>query len=129
MERRRRAAEDELTRRHSELASIEAALFVARRTLRNRRRELDEKYSYLYALRRADGLVKIGYTTDVRHRVSAHAREHGKLKILAVVGGTWEEEGQIHVRLRPHRAHAHEWYHPVPEVMAVVKELLARGAA
>lgn len=76
----------------------------------------------VYAIRTKDGLIKIGHTANIYER----ALGLGGLKsILALRPGTYDDEQAIHRSLIAHRAKAREYYHPAPEVLAVVNEMRA----
>lgn len=77
----------------------------------------------IYAIRRSDGVVKIGWTSDL----TARRRRFGTdTRLLAIAFGEYDDEQAIHRRLRVHRAEGREFYHPTPEVLAVVNELRAQ---
>ena len=81
----------------------------------------------LYAVRTPDGLVKIGHTRNMRNRM--HTVVLGETEVLAFKFGTRADEMAIHRQLSAHVAHGREWYHPTPEVMALVnswREALGR---
>ena len=81
----------------------------------------------LYAVRTPDGLVKIGHTRNMRNRM--HTVVLGETEVLAFKFGTRADELAIHRQLAPHVARGREWYHPTPEVMALVnswREALGR---
>ena len=74
--------------------------------------------SVLYALRLDDGVIKIGCTKNLQMR-----RNHfGDAEIIGFAFGDFEDEKALHKALVPHRHHAHEYYNPAPEVMAVVND-------
>lgn len=69
---------------------------------------------------RVGPLVKIGFTSNLAKRLKGYPPY---TKILAWrTGGTVEAERAIHERLAEHTAAGREWYHPTPEVLAVVNE-------
>lgn len=76
--------------------------------------------SVVYAIRLADGVVKIGCTSNFRRR----RRDFGAAtKLLAFQFGDAADEREIHRRLRQHLARGREYYHPAAEVIAVVNEM------
>lgn len=77
----------------------------------------------IYAIKLRDGMVKIGHTTDIANRV--HAYDCGFDGLLALKPGTLQDEQAIHATLVAHRAMGREYYHPTPEVLAVVNDLRA----
>jgi hypothetical protein len=72
----------------------------------------------IYALRLPDDVIKIGCCADLAMRAS---QLHGQ--ILGFRFGDFDEEREIHQQLRAHVARGREYYHPRPEVIAVVNEL------
>jgi hypothetical protein len=64
------------------------------------------------------GPVKIGFTKDVRQRISALQTGHSApLRLLHLFDGTETDEAALHVRFAAHRLIG-EWFAPVPEVVA-----------
>jgi outer membrane protein assembly factor BamB len=72
----------------------------------------------VYFIQRADGLVKIGFTTDLSTRLSAHAGAQGPIVLLGLRAGGRLVEGELHRKFRNHLAEAREWFYPVPQVLA-----------
>ena len=96
---------------------------------------LDHIGAVLYAVQYGDGVVKIGSTSRLGHRLSTLSRDgvrtgHGpNPQLVAFKFGTRADELAIHRQLSAHVAHGREWYHPTPEVMALVnswREALGR---
>ena len=79
----------------------------------------------IYAVKVRGGLVKIGYTSNVRNRVQSLGV--GTEAMLAMLlNGTFEEERAIHARLRGHAVKGREWYSATdPDVVAIVNEMRA----
>lgn len=79
----------------------------------------------VYALRLDGGVIKIGHTTDLADRERTVRRQSGSTtsELLAFMPGTYEQEQDIHARLREHVTHGDEYYHPHPEVVAEVNLL------
>lgn len=74
----------------------------------------------LYAIRLADRLIKIGWTSDLYGRwrqliCTDHAEE-----FLAFTFGSRADETELHRRLTEHVARGNEYYHPHAEVLDVV---------
>lgn len=74
----------------------------------------------VYAMRLPDGVIKIGHSAHLADRRTALQGE-----MLAVRFGDRDDEQAIHATLIPYRHHGHEYYHPTPEVLAVVNEMRA----
>lgn len=70
----------------------------------------------LYAFRTRDNLIKIGCTRRLAKRRS---EVKGK-QLLGFMPGDFDDEAEIHASLAPHVARGLEYYHPTPEVLAVV---------
>lgn len=79
--------------------------------------------SVVYAARLKDGTIKIGCTSHLRQRMASLGVGLGAL--LALRPGGFADEKAIHVELVAHRARGHEYYHPTPEVIAVVNSMRA----
>jgi len=82
----------------------------------------------IYALRLDDGVIKIGFTTDLSDREITVRRQSGSehSEVLAFrLMGTYEDEQDIHAGLISHRAYGWEYYHPTPEVLDVVNAMRA----
>jgi hypothetical protein len=83
-------------------------------------RSLTSAYeSVLYAVRMPDGIIKIGCTRDLGTRLS----QLGACEVLGFHEGNRSDELEIHHSLIAHRARHREWYHPTPEVFAVVNAM------
>lgn len=75
----------------------------------------------VYVLRRADGLVKIGTTTDMKSRLRALSKAHGPLEVVRLLEGDKRRERQLHHQYRQHRQFG-EWF-------LLTREMLAELAA
>lgn len=73
--------------------------------------------SIVYAVQRADGLIKIGTTTKPRLRMRALEAGYGPLDVLIVVDGGYEEEAALHRKFASHLAEGREWFYPAPPVL------------
>ena len=73
-----------------------------------------------YAL--IDGLVKIGYATDVTQRMRAYPPT---ARLLAVEPGTLHTESQRHDQFRAYLARGREWFRDVPELREWVEQVRA----
>jgi len=80
----------------------------------------------VYAATSRDGLIKIGFTTNLSRRLLPYG---GWKSLLAALPGTYEQEQQIHADLAEHVAHGREFYHRHPDVLAVVNDMRARMGA
>ncbi len=77
--------------------------------------------SVVYAVQFPDGIIKIGCTGDLATRLSAFQADKGAL--LGFRFGEYEDEQALHASLKAHVARGREWYHPAPEVLAVVNDM------
>lgn len=75
--------------------------------------------SVLYAVELPGRIIKIGCTTNFVARRTAYRDS----VILAFRPGDRADERDIHHELAPFRARGIEYYHPFPEVIAVVNEM------
>jgi hypothetical protein len=76
----------------------------------------------IYAVRRADGLIKIGYSCEIATRLKNLAKSHGPLDVIRVVNGTLRRERAIHNALKAHNEFG-EWFRPTAEVLDYISGL------
>lgn len=76
----------------------------------------------VYAMSIDDCMVKIGYTGNLYTRWLKLGGVASGAKVLGFTYGSWDLEQEVHASLIPYRALRHEYYHPVPEVLAVVNK-------
>lgn len=98
--------------------------------LRDIRRKKDEeawrRLSTVYYVRRADGLIKIGYTSrDLRYRLSNLRQEHGPLEVLATHKGGYAAEQANHRRFAALRVTG-EWFRPESALLAHIDHINSR---
>lgn len=68
-----------------------------------------EQQGYIYFLA-GDGLVKIGFTTNLKERVRSISRmSPRKLNLIARLRGTQRNEDELHGMLKKYRQHG-EWF-------------------
>ena len=79
--------------------------------------------SVLYAAAIGGDVIKIGYTTDVVRRLD-HLRSETReeCRLLAIRFGSMDDEREVHQSLAAFRSHGREYYHPHPEVLALVDQ-------
>jgi hypothetical protein len=92
------------------------------------RRLAAEARSIVYYLHRpADGLIKIGTSTDYKARFSVLRAEYGELRLLLACAGGRAEEAEAHRRFAAARA-AGEWFRPeLPLLLEILRIRRARG--
>lgn len=83
--------------------------------------------SVVYAARLDDGTIKIGCTGQLQDRLRYLSNHTGQsVELLAFRLGTYADEQAIHETLVAHRIIGkREYYHPSPEVLAVVNDMRA----
>lgn len=79
--------------------------------------------SVVYFVRRQDGAVKVGFTTQIRNRLYMLRIEYGALQVEAMCPGGREAEGAFHRALADERITG-EWFCG-PKVEALIAETLA----
>lgn len=78
---------------------------------------------YVYAIENAVGLVKIGWSTEPKRRLSKiNSDTSSPCKLIGYVEGTLEQEATLHRLLRPEVEHR-EWFRRGPLVNAFIKRL------
>lgn len=86
-----------------------------------------EKVAPVYYVRRADGLIKIGWTGQLARRLTTLTREHGPIELLATHPGGRDVEQRQHARFRDARVEG-EWFRPTPELLAHIDKIARRRA-
>jgi hypothetical protein len=91
---------------------------------------------WVYAVRRANGDIKIGHTYNLSIRMSALRQKHGAIEILGVTPGSEITEGRIHERFAEHRIRPpkngrgqspiSDWFTPTPELLDFVRTEMQR---
>lgn len=67
------------------------------------------KAGKVYVLRRSDGLIKIGYTSDFKNRLRVLSKAHGPLEVIRIIHGDKARERSLHNRFaRQHQFG--EWF-------------------
>jgi Meiotically up-regulated gene 113 len=86
------------------------------------RRLAAEARSIVYYLQRADGLIKIGFSTSYPTRLKSLRVEYGELRLLLAYAGSRKEEAEAHNRF----AAAHvmgEWFRPSLPLLLEIQRL------
>lgn len=99
--------------------SSETQRLTAEVSTEDRAQILNALGSVVYAVRLPGRIVKIGCSANLAARIQAL----GAVEILAFKPGEYADEQAIHATLVAHRHHGREYYHPSPEVMAVVNQM------
>lgn len=86
------------------------------------------KAHQIYFLRRRDGLIKIGTTTDLTTRIEALAAAHGPLDVVRVINGDLLRERQLHQQFRAYRQFG-EWFADPEHALIRAIALLPEGTA
>ena len=76
----------------------------------------------IYFIRRSDGAIKIGYSSNVVSRKSSLQAQHGTLELLGVAQGSQTEELTLHKRFAQSRIGRAEWFHPSPDILSYIAE-------
>lgn len=70
----------------------------------------------IYFLQRANGDIKIGVTKRYTDRARQLSKEHGELKLLALVEGSFETEKELHREFRNFWTGDSEWFQDAPAI-------------
>ncbi len=85
--------------------------------------QLPSGVAVVYALQNGD-LVKIGFTKNLRRRLSEYTRHTGsEIRILGWVEGSRELETDLHLRFADYRQHG-EWFALPAESLALLRSKL-----
>jgi len=98
----------------------------ARQRWRESRRKEAEQHSVVYFVRRGDGAIKIGLTTNLTQRMDAFNHVH-PVTLLGTMPGHREVERSLHARFAAHRLHG-EWFTASPDLLAFIAEQQNRAA-
>ncbi len=76
---------------------------------------------YVYFVRaESTGLIKIGFTRDLRHRLRTLVAQSGdRLAVLGVLKGNRDTEKELHTRFQELRSH-YEWFKPGEELVSYI---------
>jgi len=86
------------------------------------------KRHQIYFLRRRDGLIKVGTTTDLQQRIEALTKAHGPLEVVRVINGDVHRERQLHQQFRSYRQFG-EWFSDPAGVVTAAACLIDEGTA
>lgn len=75
----------------------------------------------IYAVRLADGTIKIGCSSNFAQRLRSFRSQGGE--VLGFRAGDFDDEAAIHDTLIDHRARGREYYHPTSPVLDVVNQM------
>lgn len=122
--------ERQLNSRNAEMFEALGALQARREAIRSEERKADaiereeraakvrkpDAQGWIYYVR-ANGLIKVGWTSDLERRLRAYG---ANAEILAHYEARRSEEAALHRQLAPSRAKGREWYHDDPIVQAFI---------
>lgn len=113
------------------MTGVYDAILVAASCARAERRSAQrrrEDVAQVYFIRRADGLVKIGYSHDPAARLSQLKQHHQcEMEILATTPGARAAERELHEKFSESRTTG-EWFHPSGALMQHIATLRSRIA-
>lgn len=79
----------------------------------------------VYFFRTKDGLIKIGFTTNLGNR--RHWFGIGWNQILAIIRpGDLDIERAHHAQFAEHLARGREWFHPAPDLIDYINDIRSR---
>mgnify|MGYP002737250170 CR=1 FL=1 len=104
-----------------EIKFREPNLFIIVKTEKPPRRTVP-KTGLIYYLE-DDGLIKIGWTSNLQRRMRQFLPNH---KLLAVEPGTRSDERRIHRKFAVHLTHGNEWFAAVPSIRKHIEMVKAR---
>lgn len=91
---------------------------VAKRKAKKSKKQEDKKVYFLQAS--PDGLIKIGYTSNLDSRISSiRSDSPSEIRLLASVDGTRELEAELHEEFASYNQHG-EWFKPSREILQYV---------
>lgn len=78
--------------------------------------------SQVYFLRRADGLIKIGFSNTFATRLATLTKSHGPLEVLRLINGDRRRERSVQSRLKRHHEYG-EWFRDSEELRQAIADL------
>lgn len=73
----------------------------------------------IYFLRRADGLIKVGYTGNLKRRIGQLSKSHGHLEVIKVVNGDRQREKRLHAALAQFNEFG-EWFRDCADLRSLI---------
>lgn len=110
--------EDWALQRHHELVQIETDRRIEANTAAEKAKDAR---TVVYFLRRANGDIKIGFSSDLPQRRRALTREHGPLELLATLRGGRPVERDLHSMFAADRQGDTEWFAPSSDLLAFLE--------
>lgn len=110
-----RAVQEDLdgARGLAKAADREREFFAEQRRQKREATARDRRPGHVYYLR-LDGRIKIGWSSDLKQRLSTYAPT---ATLLATHAGTLHDEQELHRTFAYCRTHGREWYDPSPGLM------------
>lgn len=81
-----------------------------------------ERKRQIYFIQRADGLIKIGYSSNLASRLDQIRKSHGDVVVLKVINGDQRREREIHYQFDQHREYG-EWFRPDTAVVDAINAI------
>lgn len=123
------SASDDLRKLHAEIDVLELRVADLERRLVDKGikppavRRTGQGLPCVYFLRRkSDGLIKIGYSTNLELRLRDIRSGAGPVEVLATIEGGAREESSLHLQFQKARKHG-EWFRPVPDLLNFIESL------
>jgi hypothetical protein len=82
----------------------------------------------IYFLRRRDGLIKIGTSSNFAARLAALTKSHGALEVVRVINGDAQRERMLHSEFKRHHEYG-EWFRDADGELTAAIQSLPEGAA
>jgi len=80
------------------------------------------RLGFIYFLRRADGLIKIGYTSDFSKRQRHLTKAHGPLEVIRVINGDKLREQRLHYQFEALNQFG-EWFRDDGRIVELIHAL------
>ena len=83
--------------------------------------------SFIYFIQAENGLIKIGYTRNLKERLDIlRSMSHSKLTLLLVLKGDRKKESRMHEIFQDYRVHG-EWFKPEKYLIEYIEEMENSG--
>lgn len=81
-----------------------------------------ERAHQIYFVQRADGLIKIGYSSSLDNRITQLRKSHEGLEVLKVINGDRRLERELHYQFQSCQEYG-EWFRPDPILLDAIAKM------
>lgn len=108
---------------HDHVKYEEQYHFIEARLKREKEEKERRTKSVVYYLKRQDGFIKIGFSSQFKKRLATLKSKHGSLEVLATHRGSIEAESAIHNLFSSARLGTSDWFTPTEKIFSHIKQI------